>query len=54
LRVFPGSGVERLDLGPGVRTIVKRPYLIVYQKADGLVRILRVLHGAQDIDAIIP
>ena len=36
------------------RRLVVGPYLIVYRADRDLVRILRILHGARDIDALLP
>jgi toxin ParE1/3/4 len=36
------------------RRLVVSPYLIIYRPDRDLVRILRILHGARDIDALLP
>lgn len=49
LASFPRTGRKRDDLGPGVRTVVVRNYVVYFrEEADGIV-LLRVLHGARDV-----
>jgi plasmid stabilization system protein ParE len=55
LQDIPGSGPPRREFGPHVRMLIVRPYLIFYEssrEADDvwILRILRILHGACDID----
>ena len=44
----PHSGVERSELGSGIRMLVHGNYLIFY-RAQSVVRIERIMHGARDI-----
>lgn len=52
VRDAPLSWEERPDWGQGVRRALFGPYLIVYEVDDAHVGIIRVLHGALDLDAI--
>ncbi|PBC11391.1 type II toxin-antitoxin system RelE/ParE family toxin [Mesorhizobium sp. WSM3859] len=47
LRDFPESGRTGRLAGTRELVIVGTPYVAVYQVAEGRIRILRVLHGAQ-------
>jgi len=49
---FPHSGSSRENLAPGLRVTVHRPYVIYYVVSPREVTIVRVLHGARDLDAI--
>jgi toxin ParE1/3/4 len=47
----PLMGRERRELGPGIRSMAMAPYVIFYEAlTDGIV-IVRVLHGARDVEA---
>ncbi len=48
----PGVGRDRLELGQGVRSIPHGQYTIFYRIADDGIEVVRVLHGARDIDAL--
>jgi toxin ParE1/3/4 len=50
LRRFPESGPLRPDLAPEARVLVELPYLILYRIIPEGVQIVRVLHGARNID----
>jgi toxin ParE1/3/4 len=43
---------ERADLRPGLRVALHRRYLIVCRITEDIAEILRVLHGARDMDSI--
>lgn len=50
----PNLGRRRDYLKPGLRTITEaRNYLICYRIKQNSIEILRVLHGARDIEKII-
>jgi toxin ParE1/3/4 len=53
LRRFPEMGPLRPKLGPGFRTFVVGNYLIVYRVAAESIEIVRLLHGARDIDTLL-
>lgn len=46
LERFPQAGSIRSDIANGARVLVESPYLIFY-------RLMRVLHGARDIDGTL-
>jgi toxin ParE1/3/4 len=52
LSAFPQLGRVRNELRAGVRSFgVRRfPYILFYRLADGDLVLLRLLHGARDID----
>jgi len=43
----------RDNVFPGARFVLMKPYIIVYDVRDDDVNIVRVLHGAQNIEAIL-
>jgi len=47
-----GLGRMRDELAPGLRSFPVGRYLIFYLLDSGCLRIVRVLHGARDIDAL--
>ena len=49
-----GLGRMRDELAPGLRSFPVGRYLIFYLLDSGCLRIVRVLHGARDIDACSP
>lgn len=53
LRQFPHSGAPRPRLAPGLRVTFHYPYAIYYTPTAEAVVIVRVLHGARDVAAIV-
>ncbi len=51
LAAQPLMGRERKELGPGIRSIAMAPYVIFYDALPDGVIIVRVLHGARDVEA---
>lgn len=49
----PLAYVERLELGPGFRLAVLRPYVVIFRCGDDTVRLLRVVHGARDLPKLL-
>ena len=49
---FPNAGPPRFQWGDGVRIAIHGPYLLVYRVRNERVQILRVVHGARDLDAL--
>jgi toxin ParE1/3/4 len=47
--MFPASGARRKSLGPDTRIAVLSPYIVVYDYADGMVHIVRVLDGRRNV-----
>ncbi len=50
---LPLMGRPRDELSPGLRSFVVRPYVVFYRPADDTIEVVRVLHGARDIDSIM-
>ncbi|MGB9154286.1 MAG: type II toxin-antitoxin system RelE/ParE family toxin [Alphaproteobacteria bacterium] len=48
----PLMGRTREELRPQVRSFTVSPYIIFYRPQPDVIEIIRVLHGARDIDAI--
>jgi toxin ParE1/3/4 len=42
----------RDELMPGLRSALVQPYVIFYRIDDGIVEVVRVLHGRRNFDAI--
>jgi toxin ParE1/3/4 len=50
---FPGMGRPRDNLRPGLRSIAVEGYVILFQATPTAVEIVRILHGARNIDSIM-
>jgi toxin ParE1/3/4 len=50
----PGIGRRRDELKAGYQSHASGNYVIYYRFANGIVRILRVLHGARDLKSLLP
>jgi toxin ParE1/3/4 len=48
----PGIGRARGELIPGIRSLASGNYVVYYREVKGGVRILRILHGARDIQQL--
>ena len=48
---FPAAGAPRPPLGPHARIRVVSPFVMIYDYADGVATILRVVDGRRDISA---
>jgi toxin ParE1/3/4 len=46
----PLMGRERRELGPGIRSMAMAPHVIFYEALPDGVMIVRVLHGARDVE----
>jgi toxin ParE1/3/4 len=53
LRRFPQSGPLRPEIAPEARVLIELPYLILYRIIPAGVQIVRVLHGARNIDSTL-
>lgn len=53
LESFAEAGVVRPDINPEARMLVERPYVILYRILPEYVQIVRVLHGARDLQAML-
>ena len=51
LAMSPKAYRPRPELGKGLRSCAHGNYLILYAESDRLVQIVRILHGAMDIEA---
>jgi len=45
-------GRERPELSPGIRSFVVMSWVVFYRPQSDAMEIIRVLHGARDLDAI--
>jgi toxin ParE1/3/4 len=52
LSLFPRSGRPRDALAPGLRSVRVTTHVIFYQVDQGIIEIVRVLHGRRDFDAV--
>jgi toxin ParE1/3/4 len=50
LRDWPLSGIGRPDIAPEAKSLTEPPFLILYRIIPGAVQIVRVLHGAREIN----
>ena len=48
----PGLGRRREELAAGLRSFPVGRYVIFYLQVQDCLRIVRVLHGARDVDAV--
>ncbi len=48
---FPKLGIDSSHLRPGMRRVFVHDYVVYYRHERGLAEIVRVLHGARDIDS---
>ena len=47
----PGMGCQREEVAPGLRSFPHYRYVIFYKADSNSVKIVRVLHGARDVEA---
>jgi toxin ParE1/3/4 len=52
LASHPLIGRERPELSPGIRSFVVMSWVVSYRAQPDAIEIVRVLHGARDLDAI--
>jgi toxin ParE1/3/4 len=50
---FPDAGRDRADIRPGLHSFVVGRYVVFYRRSEAVIDIVRVLHGARDIEAIV-
>ena len=48
----PGSGRQREELAPGMQSFPFGRYIIFYRVVTSAIEIVRVLHGARDIEKL--
>jgi toxin ParE1/3/4 len=51
---MPGMGRRREELAPGLRGFPVGTYVIFYREVEDGIQILRVVHGARDIESLFP
>ena len=47
------SGMHRAELAEGLRSLPVGNYLIFYRPIEQGIEVIRVLHGARDVDALL-
>jgi toxin ParE1/3/4 len=52
LSEFPGLGPARDELLPGLRSIPHSNYLLFYRPVTNGIELVRVLHGARDLEEL--
>jgi toxin ParE1/3/4 len=50
---LPYAGRPREELGPGLRSLVERPYVILYRVDGAVAEIVAIIHGARDLPAAL-
>jgi toxin ParE1/3/4 len=53
LRTFPNAGAPRPRLGRELRVVFHQPYSIYYRPLPDSVVVMRIVHGARDVTAIV-
>jgi toxin ParE1/3/4 len=53
LESSPLAGRARPELGPDLRGLLERPYLLIYQVKDDVVEIVAVVHSSRDLPAAL-
>jgi toxin ParE1/3/4 len=53
LAAFPQLGRARPDLGENTFTLPVRPWVIIYDFAEGDVEVLRIVDGRRDLSALL-
>jgi len=48
----PGIGRRRDELAPGLQSLPVGSYVVFYRAQDEGIEVIRVLHGARDIDTV--
>jgi plasmid stabilization system protein ParE len=48
--MFPHAGAPRENVRPGLRVATKHKYAAYYLTTETEIIVIRVLHGAQDLD----
>ena len=53
--MFPEGAREREDVNPAVRQarVKSMRYLVIYRTVDGRLDLLRLVHGARDLPAVL-
>jgi toxin ParE1/3/4 len=54
IAAMPGMGRSREELAPGLRSFPSGSYILYYRPLEDGIRLLRVLHGARNIEDLFP
>jgi toxin ParE1/3/4 len=54
LAEMPGMGREREELAAGLRSFPVGVYIVFYREVEDGIQVIRVLHGARDLDTLFP
>jgi toxin ParE1/3/4 len=49
----PYAGRPREELGAGLRSLIERPYVILYRVVESTAEIVAIIHGARDLPAVL-
>jgi len=50
---FPEMGRTREELAPGLRSVIVGQYVLFYRVTPAAIEVIRILHGARDIEAAL-
>jgi toxin ParE1/3/4 len=50
---FPEMGRLREDLAPSLRSFAVGNYVVFYRAREGGIEVIRVLHGARDVETVL-
>ena len=53
LNTFPEAGEARPDIAPEARALTETPYIMLYRLRPQGLQIVRVMHGARDLDSTV-
>jgi toxin ParE1/3/4 len=53
LEKHPMAGRRRPEFGENFRSLLERPYVLIYRNAPAEIEIVAVLHGAREIPAVL-
>lgn len=53
LQSHPLAGRLRPELGAGLRSLVERPYVVLYRIMDDAAEVVAIVHGKRDLPAAI-
>jgi toxin ParE1/3/4 len=54
LAQFPEMGRDRSEIYAGLRSFPVQRHIIFYNLIEGGIEVVRILHGARDIDTLFP
>ena len=53
LKTHPEAGRPRPELGDGIRSLIDRPYVLLYRIEGAAVEVVAILHGARDLPTVL-